>query len=118
MAGHYCQKDRPPVRRFLPIISPVLPNPKKTREKGKNRINGKCVFDFNPNGFSLIPIVFFGCCYSLAEIPPSTFITVPVIHFDSSVHKNNTALVTSSGSPILFSGNDDSKTFFAPSSWR
>jgi hypothetical protein len=36
----------------------VLPNPKKTQKKGKNRINGKYAFDFNPMGFSLIPIVF------------------------------------------------------------
>ena len=56
--------------------------------------------------------------HSLADIPPSTAITDPVIHFESSEAKNKIALETSSGSPILFKGNDPSNILLAFSSCK
>jgi len=57
MIGPYVKKQTacPP---FFHLDLTCVIKPKKTQKKEKNRLNGKYVFDFNPMGFRLIPIVF------------------------------------------------------------
>jgi hypothetical protein len=51
-------KKQTPCPPFIHLDLTCVIKPKKTKKKEKNRLNGKYVFDFNPMGFSLIPIVF------------------------------------------------------------
>ena len=56
--------------------------------------------------------------HCLAEIPPSTVNTVPVIHLASVEHKYETAPDISSGVPILLNGKEASSNFLAFSSCK
>ena len=118
------------------IIEKVLANPSRSIFQGEietimstivTRVSGTTtvrdtIRDWEKTGraFSLIPNAIGGFSViqnsiypSEADLPPSMFRIVPVIHLASSDAKNTAALDTSSGSPIRLSGWRSSNTLRA-----